>query len=261
MEDERIVLTKEERDFSYELDAEILRERAVAGVDLTTYVHDRVDKEEYKRAKRRLYHENSMKKNPEAVRKSARDSYHKHKEQRRQKQKQYYEYNREEILEQKQGYYQTNRDEILQKRRDSYIPHPVEVIDSELAEHRRQKSKVSYHKNKDSINARRRDTRKAIKELWNNMNKQTFTMDNGLVRELIVVEQKTMHYASTNIDHRISKVIDTDSTPISLTKTRVTFGFKFVFEEIDLNRNEVVSVRFISPNVLNRDYAWYNEIE
>lgn len=261
MKDERIVLTKEERELSYQLDAEILRERAVAGVELTTYLHDRVDKEQYKRAKRRLYHETAKKKNPEAVRRYARNSYHKHKEQIRQKQKQYYEYNREEILEQKQGYYQTNRDEILQKRRDSYIPHPVEVIDSELAEHRRQKSKVSYHKNKDSINAKRRDTRKAIKELWKNMNKKTFTMDSGLVCDLIIVEQKSMNYAPTNIEHRISKVIDTDSTPISLTKTRVTFGFKFVFEEIDLNRNAVVSARFISPNVLNRDYSWYNEIE
>lgn len=256
---ERFVLTKEERDFSYELDAEILRERAVAGVDLTTYIHNRIDKEDYTRAKRRLYHENAMKKNPEAVRKYARDSYHRHKEERRQRQKEYYDENREEILDQKQGYYQTNRDEILQKRKDSYISHPVEVIDSEIAEHRRQKSKRSYHNNKDNINKKRRHQRNAIKELWNKVTRQTFIMDNGSVVELLIVEQKSMNYASTNIEHRISKVVDFNSTPLTVARTRVSFGYKYVFEEIDMIRNTVVSSRFISPNALRRDYPWYQE--
>lgn len=255
-ENEDIVLTKEERDLSNEMDREILRERVVAGVDLTTYVHKRVDKDLYDKAKKRLYYESAKKKNPEALLQSGRRNYAKHKEQRLAQSKIYYNNNREEILAQKQGYYRTNQDKILAQRKENYIAHPREVLDTDLAEYRRNKSNRSYQNCKEEISARRKAKRQATKELWKNVQKKIFTIGTKQY-ELYVVKQKCMNYAATGIGYRISQVIDPMSTPTSINKTGATFPFKYVYEELDLEFDSVTTACFVSLNTIRKNYQWF----
>lgn len=255
--DEDIVLTEEERRLSAELDKDILRERVMAGVEMTTYLHNRVDKERYGKAKRRQYHETAKRRNPEAVTRYGRESYARHKEKRLAHNRAYYDANREEILAQKQGYYRTYKDEILAQHKDNYVPHPVEVIDSKLAEYRRQKSKRSYQNRKDEISARRKAKRQAIKELWNNVTKQTFVMNDKTKQELYVVKQKSINFPATGIGYQISQVIDPMSTPTSVNKNGATFPFKYVYEEINLEFDSVVCAHFISMNTIRKNYGWF----
>ena len=159
-DEENIVLTSEEYRLSNELDNTIRRERVLAGVDLTVYIHHRVDKPDYIRAKSRLYHENFKKKHPERVLQMGRANYHNHKKARLQRNHEYYSENKQEILEQKQGYYTRNRDKILAPRKENYDPHPREVIDTPEAELKRQREKARYERNKEEINRKRREKRK-----------------------------------------------------------------------------------------------------
>lgn len=161
----RIVLTPEERQLSDELDRQILRERTMAGVDMTPYIHNRLDKEEYTRARNKRYKEKYFKADPEKFRAAGRANYAKHREARIAHNHQYYQENREEILDQKAGYYQTHREEILEKRKQAYVPHPKQVIDTPEAELKRQREKERYQRNKDEINRKRREKRKQKKEL------------------------------------------------------------------------------------------------
>lgn len=166
-DDEDIILTQEERDLSDELDRSIQRERVMTGVEMTPYLRHRIDKENYDKAKRRMYHERAMMKNPESVRDSGRKNYYRHRVQRRSQQKEYYDANRNEILAQKQGYYRTNRDVILAQRKQNYMSHPREVLNTELAEYHRQKSNESYQNNKEVIVARRKAKRQSRQRwLW-----------------------------------------------------------------------------------------------
>lgn len=258
-DEEDIVLTQEERDLSDELDRSIQRERVMAGVEMTPYLHHRIDKEYYDKAKRRVYHERAMKKNPEAVRESGRKNYHNHRIQRRAQQKNYYDANQEEILAQKQGYYRTNRETILAQRQENYVPHPKEVKDTKLAEHRRQKSNRSYQNCRETIAVRRKAKRQATKELWSTVEKHYFTLDRGnKTIEVYVIKQKSRIYSST-VQYRISQVINPLDTPITVNKTGVTFPFRYIFEELDLELGRIVSVRTVSMNTIRKDYPWFLE--
>lgn len=158
-----IILTPEERQLSDDLDKQILRERTMAGVDMTTYIHDRVDKDEYVKARNKRYKEKYYQQDPEKFRAKGRENYAKHREQRLQHNHEYYQENREEILDQKAGYYLTNREEILKKRKEAYIPHPKEVIDTPEAEAKRQRERERYQRNKAEINRKRREKRRKAK--------------------------------------------------------------------------------------------------
>lgn len=160
----RIVLTPEERQLSDDLDKEILRERMMAGVDMTTYIHNRLDKSEYVRARNRRYREKYYNQDPEKARAKGRENYARNKERHLKRSREYYQENKEEILDQKAGYYLTNREEILKKRKEAYIPHPRKVIDTPEAEAKRLRERERYQKNKEAINAKRREKRRKEKD-------------------------------------------------------------------------------------------------
>lgn len=256
-EDDYIVLTKEERQLADQLDAEILRERVVANVELTPYLRNRLDKEYYKRAKRRLRYEKLKVSNPEALRNQAREKYHRHKDRIRQSQRQYYKNERAEILAQKQGYYRTNRDEILQKRKENYVPHPKEMSDDPIAKYNNEKSQRHYSEHKDEINRRRKAKRQEIMEIWNNMTAKTFRMSNGTECVLYVIKQKDINFSATGIGYRISQVVDMTSTPTSINQTGVTIPFSYVFEEIDITTDIVTDSHFISLNMIRKNHSWF----
>ena len=248
--DEPIILTQEERDLSYELDKEILRERLLSGVDLTTYLPNRLDKSQYIKAKRRLYYENAKKKNLNLLRQQARNSYYRRKAKIRLQQSSYYLNNKEEILDQKKGYYNTNKSSILQKRKDNYIPHPLTVKTDEVSSYNRQKSLRSYHNCKDDISTRRKQRRQHIKEVWNIVNMKSFKIRNKTYNYLLI-KQRT----SPDLTYTISQVVDVYQTPLSIGKTGVTFPFKYVLEQRDGTSS------IISLNTIRKHYSWFLEQE
>lgn len=160
----RIVLTPEERQLSDDLDKEILRERMMAGVDLTPYIHNRVDKDEYIKARNREYREKYYSQDPEKARAQSRENYAKHRERYLKYSREYYQKNKEEILDQKAGYYLTNREEILRKRKEAYIPHPREVINTPEAEAKRLRERERYQRNKEAICKKKREKRRKEKD-------------------------------------------------------------------------------------------------
>lgn len=108
-------VTDNERRLSRVIENSIKRERE-PHPDMTRYIHNRVDKEDYERARNREY-ERKRKYSPKR-KEQKRKQYLRHKEEKLAYQKSYYERNKEEILARQKAYYEANKEEINKKRKE-----------------------------------------------------------------------------------------------------------------------------------------------
>lgn len=211
-------LTVAEYNLARELDEQITKDREQKPIDMTRYLRNRPDKEAYERERDRELDRARYWRNPE-----------KH---------------REKALQQ----YYNNRDEKLAKAKQRYIDNREELAT---------KSRQRYHSNKEQISETRRIRRQAMKEMWKNMMRQTFTMNDKTTKELYVVKQKSINFPTTGIGYQISQVVDLTSAPTSVTKNGVTLPFKYLYEEIDLETDEVTYAHFISLNTVQKNHKWF----
>lgn len=211
-------LSPEEYDECRARDKRIMKDREPKPIDMTRYIHNRPDREAYVRERDRQLDHARYWRNPEKRRKQALESYRKH---------------RGKVLRRAHKYYTENCEEI------------------------KTKNSQRYHKNKEKINQQRREKRLEMKEKWKKVNIQAFTMSDGTIRHLAVIEQKSINFTATEIGYRISQVIDMTSTPISMGKSGVTFPYRYLYEEIDLNTDKVMESRYISLDTVKKKHQWY----
>ena len=102
-----------------ELDNKILQEREIKPDDMTRYVHNRPDKEEYTKARDRELDHARYWRNPEKRRQQSLQRYYKNRDEVLSKAKDYYQQNKEELKAKSKAYYEANKDEINRKRREA----------------------------------------------------------------------------------------------------------------------------------------------
>lgn len=105
--------TLAERKASSERDKECHK---VTGIDMTRYIHNRVDKEEYIKARNREY---EMKRAGTPKRKECkRNQYLRHRKEKLAYQNTYYQNHKEECIARSRAYYEAHKEEISAKRRE-----------------------------------------------------------------------------------------------------------------------------------------------
>lgn len=105
--------TEQERKLSSSLDKDCNK---VVGVDMTRYIHNRPDKEEYERARNREY-EHKRAGTPKR-KEQKRKQYLRHREEKLSYQNRYYAEHKEEILARQKAHYEAHKEEINKKRRE-----------------------------------------------------------------------------------------------------------------------------------------------
>jgi hypothetical protein len=110
-------ITDSERRILRVVENSIKRERQ-PHPDMTRYIHNRIDKEEYEKARNREYEQKRSYKNSPKRRRQKKEQYHRHREEKLAYQKGYYERNREEVIARQKAYYEANKEEINRKRRE-----------------------------------------------------------------------------------------------------------------------------------------------
>lgn len=107
--------TEKERKQSSDYDKECTK---VTGIDMTRYIHNRIDKEEYTKARDREY---ELKRAGTPKRKEQkRKQYLRHRQEKLEYQYSYYQQHKEEILARQKAHYEAHKEEISAKRREDY---------------------------------------------------------------------------------------------------------------------------------------------
>lgn len=104
--------TEQERKQSSLFDKDIYK---ITGIDMTRYIHNRIDKDEYKKALQREY-DKKRDKTPNR-KEQKKQQYLKHRDKRLKHQAIYYREHREECIARQKAYYEAHREEINAKRR------------------------------------------------------------------------------------------------------------------------------------------------
>lgn len=107
--------TEQERKMSRDLDKDCNR---ITGVDMTRYIHNRIDKEEYVKLRNREY-DRRRERTPKR-KEQKRNQYVRHKKEKLAYQKSYYARHREEIIARQMAYYEAHKEEINAKNRERY---------------------------------------------------------------------------------------------------------------------------------------------
>ena len=100
------------------LDKQILDERKPKPIDMTRYIHNRIDKEEYTKARDRELDHARYWRNPEKCRQKSLQRYYKNRDKILEKAKEYYQKNKDEIKARSKAYYEAHKEEISKKRRE-----------------------------------------------------------------------------------------------------------------------------------------------
>lgn len=109
------VATEDERNFSADLDKD---HKPKIVVDMTRYIHNRIDKEEYIKARNREYEQKRG--YPPKRKEQKRQQYLRHREAKLEYQNTYYEEHKEEVLARQKAHYEAHKEEINAKRREQY---------------------------------------------------------------------------------------------------------------------------------------------
>lgn len=88
----------------------------VTGIDMTRYIHNRIDKEEYVRERNKEY-EKKRQGSPKRI-EAKRQQYLRHRSAKLDYQNKYYYEHKEEILARQKAHYQAHREEINARRRE-----------------------------------------------------------------------------------------------------------------------------------------------
>ena len=105
--------TQQERKQSIQIDKDC---KKITGVDMTRYIHNRPDKEEYEKLRNMEY---EHKRNGTPKRKKQKCEYYlRHREERLAYQNNYNAQHKEEVLSRRRAYYEAHKEEINAKRRE-----------------------------------------------------------------------------------------------------------------------------------------------
>lgn len=105
--------TLEERKASSERDKDCHK---VTGIDMTRYIHNRVDKEEYQKARDREY--DKKREGTPKRKEQKRQQYLRHRDSKLAYQNSYYKNHKEECIARSKAYYEAHKEEISVKRRE-----------------------------------------------------------------------------------------------------------------------------------------------
>ena len=132
------VLTYEERKFSRVIENSVKKSREPQ-VDMTRYIHNRIDKEEYIKARNREYEQKRQYKDSPKRREQKKIQYQNHREEKLAYQKSYYAEHKEEVKARQKAYYEANREEINRRRRLRREEKKVESLQVKSATNNRPK--------------------------------------------------------------------------------------------------------------------------
>lgn len=88
----------------------------VTGIDMTRYIHNRVDKEEYQKARDREY--DKKREGTPKRKEQKRQQYLRHRDSKLAYQNSYYKNHKEECIARSKAYYEAHKEEISSKRRE-----------------------------------------------------------------------------------------------------------------------------------------------
>lgn len=132
------VLTYEERKFSRVIENSVKKSREPQ-VDMTRYIHKRIDKEEYIKARNREYEQKRQYKDSPKRREQKKRQYQNHREEKLAYQKSYYAEHKEEVKARQKAYYEANREEINRRRKLRREEKKVESLQVKSATNNRPK--------------------------------------------------------------------------------------------------------------------------
>lgn len=132
------VLTYEERKFSRVIENSVRKSREPQ-VDMTRYIHNRIDKEEYIKARNREYEHKRQYKDSPKRREQKKRQYQNHREEKLAYQKSYYAEHKEEVKARQKAYYEANREEINRRRKLRREEKKVESLQVKSATNNRPK--------------------------------------------------------------------------------------------------------------------------
>lgn len=133
------VLTYEERKFSRVIENSVKKSREPQ-VDMTRYIHNRIDKEEYIKARNREYEQKRQQyKDSPKRREQKKRQYQNHREEKLAYQKSYYAEHKEEVKARQKAYYEANREEINRRRKLRREEKKVESLQVKSATNNRPK--------------------------------------------------------------------------------------------------------------------------
>lgn len=172
--------TLQERNLSKELDNDC--KEVVVVEDMTRYIHNRIDKEDYLKARNKEYE--AKRKGRKDIREQKRKQYQNHREKKLAYQHQYYAEHREEITARQRAEYADNKEVFSERNKKYYEEHKDQVREAnnrwkeehqeQYLEYQRQyhktpkcraKQKQYYEDNKDTIKAKQRAYREPVQTL------------------------------------------------------------------------------------------------